>query len=440
MITKKLFASAMFCILLWNAAAANATWAASVQTPGVTHYAAAAASGTGDCFSWGNACTLQTALSKVHSGDEIWVKEGVHYPTAVPSTDKAASFVLVDGVAILGGFDGYETNKNQRNFRENPTILSGDIDQNDLNLDGNSISEVYTDIRGANSYHIVTAQGVSSLAVLDGFYITGGLAYGSAPDCFGAAIYTNDSAANFANLIICGNRSSGIGGAIYNKLGGPMLINVWVSGNRSNSAGGGMGNENSTPIVINGVIVNNEASSAGGAMTNLYSPVKLVNVTISGNVSTTAGGINNYYSDAVLTNVIIWDDDVADGKEIFNQYSNPVITRSDIEGCGGTSDWNPECGPINMGNIDKDPFFVDPEGGDWSPAINSPVIDAGDNTPLPASITTDIAGRSRFVDVLTVPDSGFGLSAPIVDMGAYEVQYHPTFLPMILKFGTVPLD
>ena len=323
MITKKWFASAMFCILLWNAAAANATWAASVQTPGVTHYAAAAASGTGDCFSWGNACTLQTALSKVHSGDEIWVKEGVHYPTAVPSTDKAASFVLVDGVAILGGFDGYETNKNQRNFRENPTILSGDIDQNDLNLDGNSISEVYTDIRGANSYHIVTAQGVSSLAVLDGFYITGGLAYGSAPDCFGAAIYTNDSAANFANLIICGNRSSGIGGAIYNKLGGPMLINVWVSGNRSNSAGGGMGNENSSPIVINGVFVNNDASSAGGAMTNLYSPVKLVNVTISGNVSTTAGGINNYYSDAVLTNVIIWDDDVADGRK----FSTSTATR-----------------------------------------------------------------------------------------------------------------
>ena len=39
-------------------------------------YAKPAASGTGDCSSWANACTLQTALTGAASGDEIWVRPG----------------------------------------------------------------------------------------------------------------------------------------------------------------------------------------------------------------------------------------------------------------------------------------------------------------------------------------------------------------------------
>jgi len=47
--------------------------------PGIL-YAAPMAQGSGDCSSWDNACTLQTALANAESGDEIWVKMGVYYP------------------------------------------------------------------------------------------------------------------------------------------------------------------------------------------------------------------------------------------------------------------------------------------------------------------------------------------------------------------------
>jgi hypothetical protein len=44
-------------------------------------YAKPAAGGTGDCLSWANACTLQTALTGAVSGDEIWAMAGTYKPT-----------------------------------------------------------------------------------------------------------------------------------------------------------------------------------------------------------------------------------------------------------------------------------------------------------------------------------------------------------------------
>mgnify|MGYP000018977104 CR=1 FL=1 len=62
--------------------------------PGVL-YAAPAAQGSGNCSSWADACTLQTALSRAFGGDEIWVKAGVHYP----GTNCTDTFILRDNVA-----------------------------------------------------------------------------------------------------------------------------------------------------------------------------------------------------------------------------------------------------------------------------------------------------------------------------------------------------
>ena len=92
-------------------------------------YAKPAASGTGDCSSWANACTLQTALTGAASGDEIWAAAGTHKPTA--GTDRTATFQLKDGVAVYGGFAGTETARTQRDPAANVTILSGDIDNDD---------------------------------------------------------------------------------------------------------------------------------------------------------------------------------------------------------------------------------------------------------------------------------------------------------------------
>jgi len=67
-------------------------------------YAAPSAVGSGDCSSWATACTLQTALAGAASGDEIWVKMGVHYPGA--AGNRSATFTLKNGVSVYGGFGG----------------------------------------------------------------------------------------------------------------------------------------------------------------------------------------------------------------------------------------------------------------------------------------------------------------------------------------------
>ncbi len=86
-------------------------------------YAAITAQGRGDCSSWGNACTLQTALSGAASGDQIWVKQGVHKPGSAGS--RTATFALKSDVAVYGGFVGTETALSQRDPATYRTILSG---------------------------------------------------------------------------------------------------------------------------------------------------------------------------------------------------------------------------------------------------------------------------------------------------------------------------
>src|SRR5512139_379990 len=85
-------------------------------------YVKPAAEGAGDCSSWANACTLQTALTNAVSGDEVWMMEGVYKPTT--AGDRAISFQLVSGVAVYGGFSGDETSRGQRHpDRYDDTIL-----------------------------------------------------------------------------------------------------------------------------------------------------------------------------------------------------------------------------------------------------------------------------------------------------------------------------
>ncbi|MCI0630542.1 MAG: hypothetical protein L0Y44_07810 [Phycisphaerales bacterium] len=51
----------------------------------------------------------------------------------------------------------------------------------------------------------------------------------------------------------------------------------------------------------------------------------------------------------------------------------------------------------------------------------SPAIDAGDNSSVPALITTDLDGQPRFVDDPATRDTGLG-EPPVVDIGCFEFQ------------------
>ncbi len=148
---------------------------ASVQASGTIRYAAPGAPATGTCTSWANVCSLSHTLSIAVSGDQIWARRGVHKPlVALGSSDpRQSSFELQNGVAIYDSFNGTETALNQRDWNVNVTVLSGDIDNNDL-TDANRVITTTANIVGNNAYHVLGSTNVNSTAVLDGFVVTGG--------------------------------------------------------------------------------------------------------------------------------------------------------------------------------------------------------------------------------------------------------------------------
>jgi len=103
-----------------------------------------ATSGTcGIAPDWSFPCDLQYALTTVAvSGDELWVAAATYKPTA--TTDRRATFQLRNGIALYGGFAGWESARDLRNPAANVTTLSGE-----LGVAGN----------GDNSYHVVTGAG-----------------------------------------------------------------------------------------------------------------------------------------------------------------------------------------------------------------------------------------------------------------------------------------
>jgi hypothetical protein len=127
----------------------------------------------------------------------------------------------------------------------------------------------------------------------------------------------------------------------------------------------------------------------------------------------------NHNSSATVTNCILWGDSP---HEIYNEGSLLTVSFSNLQ--GGL--------PANTvdggGNIAVDPLFVDADGPDNTAGTGddnlrlsggSPCIDAGDNAAVPAGISFDLEGNSRFVDSFISPDTGNG-TAPLVDMGPYE--------------------
>jgi len=262
--------------------------------PGVL-YAAPNGATSGTCNSWANACTLQYALSQAVSG-EIWVKAGVHYPDTTGLSDpRTATFTLKNGVAIYGGFAGTETGRDQRDWQTNKTILSGDIDQNDTDHNGNGIIEPANGdaIVGNNAYHVVTGNGTDSTAVLDGFIITAGQANsGSFSNNCGGGMYNSSGSPTLRNIIFSGNSASYYGGGMYNVSSSPTLMNVTFSGNSvsSNGSGGGMYNyASSDPTLSNVTFSGNSAATGGGMYNESSNPILSMSLSAATPPATAAG-------------------------------------------------------------------------------------------------------------------------------------------------------
>jgi hypothetical protein len=456
------------------------------------------ATGPEDGNSWGTAYHyLQDALDRTNANGSslytIWVAEGVYYPdedslgvyqTHLNDDQNEFFKILYDNVRLYGGFAGGESSLSERDWVNNPTILSGDIDKDDDSYGGDFINDDWSEISGDNAYHVVYLNGelnedITTDTVIDGFIITAG--DGSSASQYGGGIYcsanyggsSGECSPELRNLIVQGNRASYGGGirldALYSAVSSPEISNVSLVGNRSTSEGGGMsvfcvgspgpvcypalvnvkfrGNYAGThgggfslnvnagtgsPTLTNVEFYDNGADSQGGGyystiVTNGISEQVLTNVTFHGNYAESGGGMFNQIDGTITTysihlnNVILWGDSATFDPEMMND-DDPVISNSDIDGCGGSASWVSSCGTNNGGNIDADPLFTNPGTGDLTLQLGSPAINAGDQTLLPVDLT-DVDSdnnRSEIIEVDLAMNPRVENSN--VDMGAYEYQ------------------
>ncbi len=397
---------------------------------------------------------LQDALAEAADGDEIWVAEGVYYPDegqGQTNNDVTASFAMTDGVKIYGGFAGTETERSQRQPRVNVTVLSGDIDRNDV-TDSNGVVTATGNIRGRNAYHVIFNRDVSSTAVLDGFTITagnvnvGGLCQvenncgggmynirsspvinqisfrGNRAGARGGGMY-NESSSPVINQISFSGNSADYGGGMYNRnSSNPKMSQVSFSGNLAHRDGGGMYNRNSSnPKMSQVSFSGNLAHRDGGGMFNRNSSPEMSQVSFSGNrANHNGGGMFNKYPNGNphISNSIFWGNAASGQMNAPAQITNsggstPTISYTLVQSSGDSSAWVSSLGDDGGDNLDADPLFQEPinpwlaptSAGNLRLRAGSPAIDAGDDDA--ARDEVDLEGAPRI--------QGAG-----VDLGAYE--------------------
>ncbi|MEE9296537.1 MAG: hypothetical protein V3W34_16455 [Phycisphaerae bacterium] len=255
----------------------------------------AGATGINNGTSWADAFTdLQDALDVARGSvgyvDNIWVAKGSYAPDR-GTGDRAARFQLVSGVGLYGGFAGGETLLSERDPIANETVLTGDLNANDIG-DFGAVNRL------DNSYNVVLGDQVNDQTVVDGFTIRGGHAVPptTVDRNRGAGMWV-DGDPLLENLVFERNWAFGNGGGLYST-GSPRLRKCLFTENASENWGGGMFTEDLgvpfpnivTPTLIDCAFVANEADRGGGlAMTGQGTQPWLSNCKFVGNAVTGGG-------------------------------------------------------------------------------------------------------------------------------------------------------
>ena len=284
-------------------------------------------SNTGD--SWANAYYhIQTALSNFSPGDTIWVAEGTYYPVFDRTgyqfgSNEYKTFALPDKCVIYGGFAGDETSLEEREWREHPVILNGDLGT--------------TGSYSGNCYNIIYNP---DTAYVDGFSIMYGSAIAnySTEYGYGGGI-KNDGQLQVKNCLILANQALNGGGVFTKESSSLTLENTIIADNGVNYTGWG------------------PSGYGGGLSAETTSEVTITNCVIYNNTAYWGGsGINTFGTcNPVITNTIIW---------------NNVIDAGTLSYC---------CIPDSTGNgnINDDPMLMDPDNYDFSLQRESPCINTG---------------------------------------------------------------
>ena len=332
--------------------------------------------------------------------------------------------------------DGTYTGPGNRNI----DFLGKDIIVRSENGAVNCIIDVEASQRG-KYLGFLLRKGEKKTSVIQGFTITGGFmpngggisCRGSSPtikNCIitknisghGGGIALEESEALVIDCLITGNEGWDVGGGIYcGRDSSPVITNCNITANKS-YGGGGIYCYSSSPKLINCTIGDNTAYLGGGICCE-HSNLTINNCTITNNSAYYGGG--TYYrgsGEHTLSNCILYYNKSPEEPQIYLWEGSLVsIEYSNIQG-----------GYQGLGNIDKDPCFIEP--GYWADA-NDPNIIVEPNDPnavwlegdyhlLPASPCID-TGDPNYISEPneTDLDGNPRISGPRIDMGAYESNY-----------------
>lgn len=318
-------------------------------------------------------------------GVEVWVTGGRYVSSTVGDTSER--FIVGPSVTVIGGFQGGEASAAERQRGRFETVLSGDLDGNDVGG-----SDEFDPSRSDNAGVVVELTGANTR--LDSVTVSGGNSTGGS-GVFGMVEIVDGSALVINSRITDGRgvNSLLIGGSASATVLSTVFIDTDVGLTVASSG-------SSTAI-------NSEFIRSGRITTSGAADLTLVNPTIVG---------GSFQANSGSTMTI----DNAIARSITAIIGLGTITWSDsnVEDSGGSASWDSAFGTDGGDNIDADPLFVDPANDRYRLSAGSPSLDAGDTSVVPVDLldidndgntserTPDVEGLDRVVG----PDVDHGAS------------------------------
>ena len=385
-------------------------------------YVAKSGNNSSDGLSWTTAkVTVQAGLNASVAGDEVWVAAGTY----------VGWVSLKTGVALYGGFNGTETERGQRDWRTNLTILDGNGTSRVVTgpsratsatrIDGFTIRNgsthdvgggIYCDdycsptianntITGniaANGGGGVGCTNRSSPTITDNT-ITGNRAYGSLGSSGGGGIYCD----NYCYPTITGNTIAGNtalyqGGGIYSgSTSSPTIANNTIRGNSTTDYnegyGGGILCASMAWAIVNNAITGNSAYIGGGVFCSGRAAT-FANNTVTGNTASAGGGICCSYLSSPITNSIVAFNSSGICILSGSGSSTPALRYNCVYG-NTTYNYSGLADPTGTdGNISADPKLAALAYANIHIQPDSPCRDAGDDASVQAG-GQDIDGQAR---------------------------------------------
>jgi alpha-tubulin suppressor-like RCC1 family protein len=375
-------------------------------------YVSASGDDRHDGLSWGSAKrTVQAAINLATlAGGEVWVRAGT-YPE---------NLTLRHFVYLYGGFFGTETDRDQRNWITNSSILDG-----------------------GQKGSVVSAASLQQWAALDGLVIRNGAAVN------GAGIFCYRSSPEIANNIITNNVGTGAassGGGIHLSGSSAVVRSNLVSFNRA-SNGGGLFCGGSSALITKNHIEGNVANGGGGG--GIYASgalliegnflIKNIATNATGQLNTGEGGairIDSGYTPRVINNTLL--SNVAtktlgvyqeNGGGILSRSATAIIANNLIAfGSSGISTVR-STGDTTFSNLQHNCVYGNGLNYLRMPDLTSngnisvdPRLLAANNHALAADSPCINSGATNFVGSNTDFDGNPRIVGGSVDIGAYEYQ------------------